>query len=282
MDWKVIVLALVVGTIGALRRRTRVTTQSSDEELARIRLAAKSRSQRQSTPSRVPEWVHRPSEVEDPPVARWSAIGALVTFVLAGAGFLIGYSDHRPHLIDVLHGLTIIAVPILLLVAVVSRARAKETAALVIRDERYAFGEQVRRMGDNSQTSSLLGLLAESEVVEDAGWRLEVIRALVHTRDEVASTALITALSDDDELVRREAAIGLGGLKARAAIPALGALLTNRFEGRAVARALVEIRDGSGVPVLEAASRTVRSPLRRRFLDRAADDLRRSSGMTTS
>jgi hypothetical protein len=71
--------------------------------------------------------------VSDPPLARRAAITGCSAFVLAAVGFAIPYPGGGA--ISFFHGLAIITVPIAALVAVVSRAYAKERVAIEQTDD---------------------------------------------------------------------------------------------------------------------------------------------------
>lgn len=240
VDWKIFAAIAIGGTLGILGRRSRVTPETSDDELRRIRAAGLSTKRRVTKPTKVPAWVYSPRDVPDPLIARWSAIAGLVALALATAGFFVGYSDHRAPAIDFLHGLTIFAVPVLALVAVVSRARAKEAIAQEIRDERIAFSELVRRRRKEGDVKRLLRLLDDPKAREEADRRAEVLAALLVAgkrsvfAEPVVDPRTIPVLSrlahDPDGAVRRNAVFALRSTGDPAATPALMAALEDENE----------------------------------------------------
>ena len=82
--------------------------------------------------------------------------------------------------------------------------------------------------------------------------------------------------TEENEFVRRSAAVALGQIKSRVAVPALIAALANERAGddvrREAARALGLIGDPSAIPALQRAALTARDPY---LLEIASEALRK-------
>lgn len=108
----------------------------------------------------------------------------------------------------------------------------------------------------------------------DPSIRRSAAYGLRRTGDESAVPALLQGLSDKDKATRIHAAMGLGDLRARAAVGPLSKLLEDRSCAATAARSLVEIGDERGLVPLRQAASTGGSRRRQRQLALATSDLR--------
>jgi HEAT repeats/HEAT repeat len=113
----------------------------------------------------------------------------------------------------------------------------------------------------------------------DPAVRRSAVFGLRGCQDVAVSGPLIHALSDPDKATRMHAVLGLGELRSREAVEALGRLLSDRYCQARAAKALVKIRDGRAISLLEEAATNERSSRRRERLLEAARNLESDVGL---
>ncbi len=177
--------------------------------------------------------------------------------------------------------------------AVLSLPPEEAAAALLplLQDKReFVRQEAAYALGQTRSRTAVAGLLTRLEEDKQAGVRGTAAVALGMIGDEAATATLARRLDpgfsasskrrgkkEDNEFVQRAAAVALGQIRSRAAVPALISAMGNERASddvrREAARALGLIGDASAVPALREAT-TARDP----YLSRLAyEALRRIS-----
>lgn len=133
--------------------------------------------------------------------------------------------------------------------------------------------------GTGSTDPAIIPILAELlEHDDDRSVRRAAAYGLRRTEDEKAVQPLLRGLADSDKATRIHAIMGLGALRARAAVKPVSELLDDRAYAVPAARALVEIGDESALPALKRAASSAASRRHQKTLSEAAFELECRTG----